>query len=198
MALTIEIQKKSKIKEQKERKVSRTDEVYQLQEVQEIKDSIQEILLFIGLDRANHVRNISILGVGNTSGVLVDSKSIIRTAIMSASEKVILVHNHPSNSSTPSQEDKHITYVTSKLLKAFDMELTDHIIVTEDNYTSIREFNKDKKPYLESDYEFIDKALLLEENKMLKKEIAELKENLKENKVVEYKDDVEEDEEEEM
>ncbi len=114
-------------------KVSSSADVADLKQVQAIKNAVKEHLLFIGLDRGNNVRNISILGIGSNCEVLVDSKDIIRTALLSCSDRVILVHNHPSNSLEPSKADKHITNVTNEILKPFNIQLIDHIIVTEKN-----------------------------------------------------------------
>ena len=58
MSLSIEVQKKQLGTEN--RKVSKPSEVFELEEVKEIKDAIQEHLLFIGLDRRNNVRGISL------------------------------------------------------------------------------------------------------------------------------------------
>lgn len=125
MSLSIEIQKKDNIEEQ--RKISKSSEVFQLKEVQEIKDAIQEHLLFIGLDNRNNIRNISLLGIGTSNEIKVDSKYIVRTALVTASERVILVHNHPSNELDPSNHDRHISNITNKLLKVYNIQLLDHI-----------------------------------------------------------------------
>ena len=115
MSIELEIDKKPKKEIIKDIKVSNTNDIYDLEEVQEIKDAIQEHLIFIGLDKSNNIRKISLLGVGSSCGILVDTKNIIRTALMSTSDRVILVHNHPSNSLHPSKEDIHITNITNKL-----------------------------------------------------------------------------------
>ena len=159
-------------------KVGTTDKVYNLKEVQAIKDAVQEHLIFIGLDQVNNVRNISLLGIGSGSCINIDSKFIVRTALISASEKVILVHNHPSNSLKPSNADIHLTTVTNRLLKVFNIKLIDHIIVTENEYLSM---GKVADKNLENDSEllvFLDKGLLVEENERLKAELEELKQNL--------------------
>lgn len=99
--------------------------------MQEIKGAIQEHLLFLGLDRANNIRNISLLGIGTSSHIEIDTKYIVRTALVTESDKVILVHNHPSNSLKPSLQDKEISNITNQLLRAFNIQFLDHIIVTE-------------------------------------------------------------------
>ena len=159
-------------------KVCSSDSVYRLKEIQAIKDAVQEHLVFIGLDNANNIRNISLLGIGSGKCINIDSKFIVRTALVSACEKVILVHNHPSNSTKPSQQDIHLTTVTNRLLKVFNIELIDHIIVTEKEYLSM---GKMLESNLENDSNlpaFLDKGLLVEENERLKAELEELKDNL--------------------
>lgn len=172
MGLSIEVQKKSKLQEK--RQICKSSEVFNLKEVQEIKDAIQEHLLFIGLDSKNNVRNISLLGIGTSSQIKVDSKFIIRTALVTASEKVILVHNHPSNDLTPSIHDKHISNVTNKLLKVYNIQFVDHIIVGEDNYLSMEKIEAIDRDYEDDKTKLIDKAILIEENLTLKQKVKNL------------------------
>ena len=106
MSLVLDIQKKEC--GINERKVNKPEDVFNLEEVQEIKDAIQEHFLFLGLDRVNNIRNISLLGIGTSSHIEIDVKYIVRTALVTGSDKVILVHNHPSNSLEPSFQDKEI------------------------------------------------------------------------------------------
>lgn len=189
LSLSIEVQKKPKVIE--EIKLEKSGEVFDLEEVQEIKDAVQEHLLFIGLDRGNNIRNISLLGIGTSNEISIDSKYIVRTALITASDKVILVHNHPSNKLEPSNNDRHITNVTSKLLKAFNIELLDHIIVTENNYISMGAIKAIDRDYENDRTKLIDKALLIEENNKLQKEVKCLT-----NKLQKYEEKTQEEEEE--
>ena len=118
--MNIEIEKKPKSNVQKAIKLICPKTIYELKEVQEIKDAIQEHLLFIGLDHSNTVRNIRIIGIGSNSYICVDSKDIVRNALINANSKVVLVHNHPSNTLKPSNQDLLITNTTKQLLKDFN------------------------------------------------------------------------------
>lgn len=159
----------------KDIKVLSSTDIVNLEQVQAIKNAVKEHLLFIGLDRGNNIRNISILGIGSNCEVLVDSKDIIRTALLSCSERVVLVHNHPSNNLEPSNPDIHITNVTNNLLKTFHIELLDHIIVTEKDYISMEKIKKFNKDYTNDSINEMTKGFLIEENKRLKQEIEMLK-----------------------
>ncbi|MBO7593347.1 MAG: DNA repair protein, partial [Salinivirgaceae bacterium] len=49
---------------------------------------------------------------------------------------IVLVHNHPSGSNTPSNEDKQLTAKIKEAAKFFDINLMDHIIVADKHYYS--------------------------------------------------------------
>lgn len=185
MSLNIEVQKKSNRTDM--RKITTPEDVFKLKEVQEIKNAIQEHFLFIGLDRGNHIRDIRIMGIGTSQSVQIDSKQIIRTALITATEKVIFVHNHPSNTLNPSCHDKYLSNVTNKLLEAFNIELIDHIIVSEDNYLSMMEVHAIDKNYRDEKMNFMEKAFLVEENNNLKQELEMLRGN-----GIDYEEDEEE------
>lgn len=191
MSISIEIQKKPKL----ERKdiVRSSKDIVKLKEIQEIKEAVQEHLFLICLDNGNHIRNISLIGVGASNSVYVHVRDILRTAILTASDRIILVHNHPSNTLKPSRADKEMTNCTSKLLEAFNIELLDHIIIAEDNYISMKETNQIDKFYENDETNLLSKVLLIEENIKLKEKIKEL------NKQVNDKQDkMEDDESEEL
>ena len=158
-------------------KVLSSTDIVNLKQVQAIRNAVKEHLLFIGLDRGNNIRNISILGIGSNCEVLVDSKDIIRTALLSCSERVVLVHNHPSNSLEPSNADIHITNITNNLLKTFYIELLDHIIVTENEYISMEKIKKFNKNYINDEINKVEKQFLYEENLKLNQEIEKLQNN---------------------
>lgn len=151
-----------------------TSDVIKIKEVEAIKNAMREHLLFIGLDTKNNIRNISLLGIGSNCNVIIDTKEIIRMALFSASDKVILVHNHPSNSLEPSKDDLHLTNITREILKVFNIQLIDHIIVTEKEHISMDKMEKINKEYKDEFINNMSKGLLLEENIRLKHKIEEL------------------------
>lgn len=159
-------------------KIKQPSDILEIKDVQEIRKGYREYLLFIGLDRGNNLRNVSLLGIGSTCGVIINTKEIARTALFNGCDKVILVHNHPSNSLKPSKDDLHITNVSNKILEAFGIELLDHIIVTEDEYLSMETAKKIDKKHKTDDISKIDNGLLIEENERLKKQIDELEQRL--------------------
>ena len=182
MKLEIDIETKPK-NDKLNRKCKSSEDVFNLKEVQAIKNAIQEHFIFIGLDTANNIRNIRLLGVGKSNIINMDSKEIVRTALLTASEKVILVHNHPSNSLIPSDSDKYLSNYTNKVLQFFNIQMLDHIIVTEKEYLSMGKNNEIDFEFTNNKLEFIESTFLKEENKKLKEDIKELTSKIQKNKI---------------
>lgn len=185
MKVELEIEEKPKF-DISERKGDSSRVIYNLDEVQAIKNAIQEHFLFIGMDRNNNIRNIRLLGIGNCNEIYIDSKDILRTALLTASEKVVLVHNHPSNSLQPSKQDLYLTNYTNKILDFFKIHLVDHIIVTEKDYYSMGKYNEINRDFSNNKLSFVENTFLNEENQKLKNEIQILNKKLPKNK---HKDD---------
>lgn len=89
-----------------------------------------EIFSVMYLTRQNRIIAIELPHtMGTSTGTIVDTQRIVRTAINLNAQNVICVHNHPSNYIKPSQEDITITQNLSKALGYFGIKLLDHVIV---------------------------------------------------------------------
>lgn len=176
MSIEVEVQKKQKYARKIQLRIP--SQVFDLEEVQEIRDAIQEHLLFIGLDRRNNIININLLGIGTSSEINVEAKYVVRTALVNSCDRVILVHNHPSNNLEPSNYDVIMTNTINKLLQVFNIKLLDHIIVTEKDYVSMLEINAIDEKYEDDKTKLLDNVLLTEENQTLNKKIKTLNNRL--------------------
>ncbi len=63
---------------------------------------------------------------------------MFRVAVMKNASRVILVHNHPSGSLTPSEADKDITDRLIQVGRILNIDLVDHLIITPKSYISFR------------------------------------------------------------
>lgn len=88
------------------------------------------------LNTSNRVLGIVDISVGGVSGTLADPKIIFAIALKTNSSKLILAHNHPSGGLMPSEADKQLTQKLKEGGKLLDIEVCDHIIVTNRNYFS--------------------------------------------------------------
>ena len=175
MSIEIDVQQKLNIEDR--RKITKPEDVYNLKEVQEIKNALQEHLLLVGLNNANKIRSIRILGIGSQNCVMIPIKDIIRTAMLTTSEKVILVHNHPSGTLNPSKHDIDLTFRSKTMLEALNIEFLDHLIVTEEGYTSIASQKMIKENSQYDKVYYFEIEMLKEENKRLKQELEKIENN---------------------
>lgn len=88
------------------------------------------------LDRNNRCMGIVPISKGGVSGTIVDPKLVFAAALKARACSIILGHNHPSGNKTPSQADKVLTQKLVNGGKLLDLSILDHIIVTEEAYTS--------------------------------------------------------------
>lgn len=104
-----------------------------------MRDLMVEVFDVLLLDSSNHVqRNVRISeGILNSS--LVHPREVFRPAISEPSAAIILVHNHPSGNSEPSQEDISVTKQIVEAGKIIGIPVHDHIIICRDSYTSFAE-----------------------------------------------------------
>ena len=92
---------------------------------------IYESMFIIFLNRNNTTIHWAKISQGGVDKTIVDPRLICKYAIDCLACAVILVHNHPSGSLKPSDDDDKITKKVKQMLNTFDIKLLDHIIVTE-------------------------------------------------------------------
>jgi DNA repair protein RadC len=83
------------------------------------------------LNRSNHVTGRERLTSGTADATLIDPKLVLRGAIGRQAKAVILVHNHPSGSPMPGEADIWETQRLRQALKALDVKLFDHVILSD-------------------------------------------------------------------
>ena len=89
------------------------------------------------LNNANKVKGIYEVSTGGITGTLVDLRILFAVVLKSLTTAVILAHNHPSGTLTPSEPDKRLTQKIKKAGELFDIKVLDHLILIPDgNYFS--------------------------------------------------------------
>lgn len=101
----------------------------------------EEIWLLM-LNRRNMVVRETCLSIGSATATVFDTKSAIKLAILENAEGVILAHNHPSGSTTPSGPDDKITRELKKACEYMGIRMLDHIIVTANSFFSYHDDNR--------------------------------------------------------
>ena len=96
------------------------------------KDEIglQESFKVMLLNNANRVKGVLEISKGGITGTLVDIRIVFAVVLKSLTTGIILAHNHPSGTLTPSLADKRITEKIQQAAKLFDVKLLDHLILS--------------------------------------------------------------------
>lgn len=102
----------------------------------------REIAFVIILDNKNYIINIKKIAVGSTNFVNLTMKEILSDAIKINAPKIILAHNHPSGISAPSEKDIDFTKKVEEAAKIIGIQLLDHIVIGNMEYTSIKSLKK--------------------------------------------------------
>ncbi len=98
----------------------------------------QEHLVALYLNARNQLIIQVTISIGTISSSLVHPREVFAPALEHRASGVILVHNHPSGDSSPSEED---IIITQKLIEAgeiLDIKLVDHVIVSTQGWKSLR------------------------------------------------------------
>ncbi len=107
----------------------------------DILNKDQEYLFLITLDSRNKLISKDLISKGTLNETLIHPREIFKKALMKNAYSIILAHNHPSNKSDPSDDDIKVTKRIFKVGIEMGIPLTDHIVVTNTDFTSMKALN---------------------------------------------------------
>jgi DNA repair protein RadC len=102
----------------------------------------QEQLALLLLNTRHKLIGVHIVSIGSINESIADPRDVLRPVILSNSHAAILMHNHPSGESAPSEMDRRMTQRMKDCFNLLRCNLLDHIIVgnsTHDRYFSFKE-----------------------------------------------------------
>lgn len=98
-----------------------------------------EVFGVIFLDAKHRVLAFEILFYGSIDGASVYPRQVIKRSLAHNAGAAILVHNHPSGCTEPSQADRLLTARLKESLALVDVRVLDHFIVGEGRPLSLAE-----------------------------------------------------------
>lgn len=110
-----------------------------LKEVDHIRENKKENFICLYLDARNKLIYKETVSIGTLNANLVHPREVFEPAVRNLAAQIIVVHNHPSGDSEPSEDDLEITKQLTKAGKILGIEVADHIIVTKNNYFSFKD-----------------------------------------------------------
>ena len=102
----------------------------------------QEYFIVVFLDNKNRITGYRNLFRGLSDSVSVQSSLLFREALNCHASKLIIAHNHPSQSVKPSLDDLSVTNQLQKAGELMNLPVIDHIIVSQHDYFIFRENNR--------------------------------------------------------
>lgn len=102
-----------------------------------MRDLDHEELHLMMLDNAHCFLGEECITVGTVNASLIDPKGIFEKALACGALYIILAHNHPSGSLTPSSQDIQATDRVKSSGEMLGIRLVDHLIIGNMSYTSM-------------------------------------------------------------
>lgn len=102
-----------------------------------MKDKERVMVAF--LDNSNSIIETKVVSEGSTNMSIVYPRDILKIAIANDCSNILMAHNHPGGSTTPSREDIELTQRIVNIFKPLDINVIDHIIVGGYSFSSMAE-----------------------------------------------------------
>lgn len=94
-----------------------------------LRERSREVFMVIFLDGQNQIIKMEELFEGSLTTSAIYPREVVQKVLNYNAASVIIVHNHPSGSLTPSSSDRAVTKKLQAALSAIDVEILDHLIV---------------------------------------------------------------------
>jgi DNA repair protein RadC len=101
-----------------------------------MRDLRKEVFKVLLLSRANRLIKEVFISEGTLDASIVHPREVFREALLEHAAGVILIHNHPSGNSSPSEEDLRITKQLVEAGRLLGIKVFDHIILAGESYRS--------------------------------------------------------------
>ncbi|MCJ8289014.1 MAG: DNA repair protein RadC [Crocinitomicaceae bacterium] len=99
-------------------------------------DLTHEEFYAVYVNRNNKIMAVRQISKGGLSGTVADGKVIFQKALEARATGIVIAHNHPSGVADPSPADMHLTKSLHKFGMMIDLQILDHLIITDNNYFS--------------------------------------------------------------
>jgi DNA repair protein RadC len=101
-----------------------------------LKDFTYEVFAVAFLNQHNKIKHFEIVSKGGFTSTIADPRVILKKALEYEATSILLCHNHPSGNLNPSKSDLEITRKIVAAAKSIEINVLDHMIVSEAGYYS--------------------------------------------------------------
>lgn len=104
-----------------------------------LPDNVREHFMALYLDGSHSVVAFSVVATGGARYCPVIPREVFQPAVLVGACAIVVAHNHPSESTTPSKEDKDTTIRLVDAGKLLCIPILDHILIAGEEHVSLRE-----------------------------------------------------------
>jgi DNA repair protein RadC len=122
-------------KVQEEEKITMSSQAYNIMR-EDLENLDHEQFWALYLNNQHKPIKKYLLSKGTYTGTLVDIRILLREALICKATSMMLFHNHPSGSLSPSAADREITRKVVDAAGTMDIKVLDHLIITSSAYYS--------------------------------------------------------------
>ena len=112
------------------------DVVKFIDDLEDIRNHTEERIYCIAMNTKNEIISFSQIAQGSIDNCSFDIKGLFKTILLCNASKFILIHNHPSGDSSPSERDYQVTEKIKEASNIMGIEFLDHIVIAQNGYTS--------------------------------------------------------------
>ena len=127
--------RKKEIESGEKPKITTSRDVYNYVSL-DLADISHEEFWIVLVNRANRILKKMKVSIGGVAGTVADPKIIFKKALEDLASGIVLVHNHPSGNTTPSQADIDLTKKLKEAGKYLEIQVLDHLIIGGQKYFS--------------------------------------------------------------
>ena len=104
-----------------------------------LTDNSREHFVALYLNGQHQVAAYSTVSIGTANQAPVSPREVFQRAVLTGAISIVVSHNHPSESTIPSPEDRAVTARLRKAGELLGSKVLDHVIVTNSAFLSLKE-----------------------------------------------------------
>jgi DNA repair protein RadC len=98
-----------------------------------------ECFVALLLNTRRRIKGHALISTGTLDTILFHPREVFRPAIVAAASALVVMHNHPSGESVPSEADIKVTRDLIRAGQLLKIEVLDHVIIGANRHSSLRE-----------------------------------------------------------
>ena len=106
-----------------------------------LTDNSREHFVAMFLDSLHRVAAFSIISIGTANMAPAAPREVFQRAVLTGAISIVVAHNHPSESTVPSHEDRAVTTRLREAGELLGIKVLDHVIVTNSAFLSMKEYD---------------------------------------------------------